>query len=55
VVILSATDYARLAPAATSPSLAALFADSPLARLDNFDEALVRERSPVREAPDFTA
>jgi antitoxin Phd len=52
-VILSATDYARLAAAATSPSLASLFADSPLARLDDFDDVLVRERSPVRDAPVF--
>jgi len=53
VVVLSAADYARLAPAASSHSLAALFADSPFARLDEFDAALVRERAPVREAPDF--
>jgi prevent-host-death family protein len=55
VVILAAEDYARLAPAAVSPSLAALFADSPFARLENFEETLVRERSPVREPPDFEA
>ena len=55
VVILAAADYARLAPAASSPSLAALFADSPLARLDDFDDGLLRERSTVREAPDFEA
>ena len=53
VVVLSAADYARLAPAATSPTLASLFADSPFARLDDFDDALVRERSPVRDAPAF--
>jgi antitoxin Phd len=53
VVVLAAADYARLATAATSPSLASLFADSPFARLDNFDDVLVRERSPVRDAPDF--
>jgi len=53
VVILAAATYARLAPAATSPTLAALFADSPFARLDDFDDLLVRERSPVREAPAF--
>jgi prevent-host-death family protein len=53
VVILSVADYVRLAPAASSPSLASLFADSPFARLDNFDDVLVRERSPVRDAPDF--
>lgn len=53
VVILSAVDYARLAPAATRPTLASLFADSPFAHLDNFDDVLVRERSPVRDAPVF--
>jgi prevent-host-death family protein len=53
VVILAAADYARLAPAATSDSLASLFADSPFARLDDFDDVLVRERPPVRDAPTF--
>jgi prevent-host-death family protein len=53
VVVLSAADYARLAPAATRPSLASLFADSPFARLDDFDDLLVRERAPVRDAPVF--
>jgi prevent-host-death family protein len=53
VVILAAADYARLAPAASSPTLAALFADSPFARLDDFDDAVVRERPAVRDAPDF--
>ena len=52
VVILSAVDYARLAPAATC-SLASLFADSPFARLDDFDDVLVRERPPVRDVPVF--
>ena len=53
VVILAAADYARLAPAAASGSLASLFAESPFARLDDFDDVLVRERSPVRDAPTF--
>lgn len=53
VVVLSATDYARLAPAAARRSLAALFADSPFARLEQFEESLARERTPVRDAPDF--
>jgi prevent-host-death family protein len=53
VVVLSMADYARLAPAATRPSLASLFADSPFTRLDDFDDVLVRERSPVRDAPVF--
>ena len=52
VVVLSAADYARLAPAATT-SLAALFAEGPFARLEQFDESLVRERAPVRPVPDF--
>jgi prevent-host-death family protein len=53
VVILAAADYGRLAPSANSDSLASLFADSPFARLDNFDDVLVRERAPVRDAPTF--
>ena len=55
VVVLSAADYARLAPSANRPSLAALFADSPFARLDGFEETLVRERAPLRPPPDFGA
>ncbi|HTW72622.1 MAG TPA: type II toxin-antitoxin system Phd/YefM family antitoxin [Acetobacteraceae bacterium] len=55
VVVLSAEEYARLAPAASSPSLAALFADSPFARLNDFEASLVRERAPMREARDFEA
>jgi prevent-host-death family protein len=55
VVVLSAADYARLAPAAAKPSLAALFAESPFARLEGFDDSLLRERAPVRDAPDFKA
>lgn len=53
VVVLSAADYARLAPAAAKVSLAALFADSPFARLERFEDNLVRERTPVRDTPDF--
>ena len=53
VVVLSMADYARLAPAATRPTLASLFADSPFARFDNFDDLLVRERSRMRDAPVF--
>jgi prevent-host-death family protein len=53
VVVLSAADYARLAPAASQTSLAALFADSPFARLDDFEDLLIRERSPVRDLPEF--
>ncbi len=53
VVVLSALDYARLAPVATSPSLAALFGEGPFARLDGFEHHLVRERVPVRDAPKF--
>lgn len=55
VVVLSASDYARLAPAAARHSLAALFADSPFARLEGFEDSLVRERVPVRDIPDFEA
>ena len=55
VVILAAEDYARLAPAAASRSLAALFADSPFARLESFEDTLTRERAPMRPPPDFEA
>jgi antitoxin Phd len=55
VVVLAAEDYARLAPAAVRPTLAALFADSPFARLERFEEVVLRERAPVREPPDFEA
>ncbi|MGK9231667.1 type II toxin-antitoxin system Phd/YefM family antitoxin [Inquilinus limosus] len=50
VVVLSAADYARLAPTATV-SLAALFGEGPFAVLDEF-EAL-REPAPVRDLPSF--
>lgn len=46
VVVLSAEDYARLAPAATQPSLHALLSQSPLRDLD-FEHGSVR--SPVRD------
>ena len=52
VVILSAQAYARLAPAARG-SLAALFGEGPFTRLDDFDDALMRERTPMRDAPVF--
>lgn len=53
VVVLSAADYAHLAPTAAKPTLFALFADSPFADLEGFDEQLVREKAPIRDAPDF--
>ena len=46
VVVLSAAEYARLAPAAEQPSLHAMLSRSPLKDLD-FDHAGVR--APVRE------
>lgn len=46
-VILSAEDYARLAPAAAQPSLHELLSQSPLRHLD-FEHGSVR--SPVRNA-----
>ena len=46
VVVLSAEDYARLAPAAAQPSLHALLSSSPLRDLD-FEHGSVR--SPVRD------
>jgi hypothetical protein len=53
VVIISAAEYARLAPAAAKTSLTALFGEGPFARLEGFEDSLVRERSPVRDLPDF--
>ena len=53
VVVLSAEDYARLAPAATAPTLAALFSAGPFARLESFDGDAGRERPPVRDAVTF--
>jgi antitoxin Phd len=46
VVILSAEDYARFAPAAAQPSLHALLSQSPLQDLDFEHESI---RSPVRD------
>jgi prevent-host-death family protein len=53
VVVVSAADYARLAPAATSAGLMALFAESPFGRLESFGEELPREPATFREAPEF--
>lgn len=53
VVVLSAEDYARLAPAATAPTLAALFGTGPFTRLEDFDGEAGRERPPVRDAAEF--
>ena len=55
VVILSAEDFARLSPAATAPTLAALFRTGPFAHLDNFEDGLVREKAPVRDVVEFWA
>jgi len=46
VVILSAGDYARFAPAAAQPSLHALLSQSPLRDLDFEHESI---RTPVRD------
>ncbi len=54
VVVLAAEEYARLAPAASSTTFAALIADSPLARIKDLDRSLLRERAPVRKLPDFS-
>jgi hypothetical protein len=51
VVVLSAEDYARLAPAATAPTLAALFGTGPFTRLEDFDAE--REQPPTRDAVEF--
>lgn len=46
VVLLSAADYARLAPLAEQPSLYALLSNSPLRELDFGGEGV---RSPIRD------
>ncbi len=51
VVVLSAEDYAQLAPEAAKPTLAALFGEGPFARLDSFEPG--RERSEFRDTPTF--
>ena len=53
VVVLSAADDVRLAPAASKTTLAALFGDSSFGRLDDFAESRVRERAPARDLPEF--
>jgi prevent-host-death family protein len=53
VVVVSAAEYARLAPAASKTTLAALFGDSPFSRLDDFEAGLMRERAPFRDPTDF--
>ena len=44
--------YTRLAPAAATPTLFALFANGPFAGLIDFDEHLAREKAPVCDVPD---
>ena len=44
---------ACFAPAAACTGLAGLFGAGPFARLDGFGDAVVRERSPWPDAPDF--
>jgi len=51
VVVLSAADYARLAPSATV-SLVELFGNGPFAALDELEP--LRERSPVHDLPSWT-
>ena len=53
VVVISAADYARLAPAAAKPTLFALFANGPFAQLNGFDTSLAREKAPFRDVPEF--
>lgn len=50
VVVIAAEDFARLTATAVAPTLADLFAGGPFAR---FDDAMVRERAPVRDAAGF--
>jgi prevent-host-death family protein len=53
VVVISAEDYARLAPAGAAPSLAALFGSGPFARLEGFEAGTLREAAPQRDVPVF--
>ena len=53
VVILSAADYAHLAPDAAKPTLAALFSEGPFARLDQFEAVLQREQANFRDPLEF--
>ncbi len=53
VVVVSAEEYARLAPAAATLNLAALFSQGPFARLEDFDPDALREHSPTRDAVAF--
>lgn len=53
VVVLSAADYATLAPVAAQPSLAALLGDAPFARLEGFDETVGRGPAKVPEPMKF--
>ncbi len=53
VVVLSSEEYARLAPAAATPNLAALFSQGPFTRLEDFDPDALRDRSPTRDAVKF--
>jgi len=55
VVVVSANDYDRLAPAAARTTLSALFGEGPFARLEQFEKTVQRERGPVRPGPDFEA
>ncbi len=53
VVVLSAADYARLAPVVAKPTQFALFANSPFAGLEGFGAQLVNEKASVRDVLDF--
>jgi prevent-host-death family protein len=59
VVVLSAADYAKVAKPEAAPAkplprtLYELFAQGPFARFDDFEATLVREKGPVRDAPEF--
>ena len=53
VVVLSAAEYARLVPAPALGSLLSLLAEGPFARLDGFEESVVREQGVFRDLPEF--
>ncbi len=53
VVVLSSADYARLAPAVSAQSLAALFGAGPFPRLQPFNAEGAREPLTFGEQPGF--
>ena len=53
VVVVSASDYARLVSSPKPKSLYEFFANSPLTRLESLGESLEAAELKVRDLPDF--